>query len=120
MRYTIPLAVILCAVSAMTDVALGLTTPNLNESFMLRMAAITIIIAIYINLMRWKQSWKSLPFVLISLLLSAASFFLGNADPVILADVMAKMATTALTIKPDLIEIEITTEEEESQNKTRP
>ena len=130
MRYTIPFAIILYATSAIIDVYLGITTLNPYPSYSFRAASATAIIATAVSLLSKDKPLRSLPIILASLILSVIALILGRMSSAAIIDVATKAAAVILTIKPEIIKIELITENEkepqESQeaqtglNKTEP
>lgn len=120
MHYTVPFAVVLYVVSVIVDVVLGITTWHLYVSYMLRVAAVTGLIASYLKLVRRSGLLVTLAFILTSLALSSATMIFGNMDTLTLVNIGIKLAAIGLTVKPEIIEIEIITEDEEESQTQLP
>ena len=122
MRYTISFLVILYAVSAIIDVTLGIETVNHYISYTLWVGSATAITAICIYILSKGRPIMPLPFILGSLAQSIVAFILGRVDSANIPNIAIKALATVLTIKPQIIEIEVetTTEnEEESYDSSR-
>ena len=115
MRHIFSFALFLYVVSAVLDAYLGITTLNPYRSLFLRIAAVATIIAIFVLLIEKRQTLKIFPLFLASLILSLAAIATGGYNDLIIANTVIKVAAVLLTVKPDLIEIEILTEYEEEQ-----
>jgi len=115
MDYKISFALILYVVSIVLDIYLGITSLNLYRSYFLRIAAVATVIAIFILLVKKWRPLKIFPFLLTSLVFSLAAIAIGSYNDLIIADIVIKIAAIILTIKPELIEVEITSEDEEKK-----
>jgi fucose 4-O-acetylase-like acetyltransferase len=115
MVYKVSFALILYVVSAILDAYLGITALNPYRSLFLRIAAVATIIAIFVLLIKKCQTLKIFPLFLASLILSLATIATVGYNDLIIAGTGIKVAAVMLTVKPDLIEIEIVTEDEEKQ-----
>jgi uncharacterized membrane protein YjjP (DUF1212 family) len=113
MHYTVSFVFILYAISATVDAALGITTLDLNKSLAFRIAAVAMVLSIYINYVDKKQSIKTISPFAASLILSAVAMALGNLNIITIINIGVKIAATILTIKPSIMEVEIVTKNEE-------
>ena len=113
MAYKISFAVILYITSAALDIYLGITTINPYRAFFLRAAAVTTILALFIVFLKKCEALKILPLFIASLILSVAALTIEGYSNLVPANTIIKAAAVLLTVKPDLIEIEVITEEEE-------
>jgi len=113
MRYTIPFAPILYAISATIDAYQGITTLNPTISYTFRIASATAITATAIHIISKNKPLRSLPFILVSLALSIAPLLLGHIDSTTTLAITVKITATILTIRPETMKIEIVTEDEE-------
>jgi len=111
-RYTFSFAVFLYAATTIIDVILGIYTPDQFESYLFKFAAAATIIATYLYLINKKKPLRSLPFVLASLVLSIIAIMHGGTDWTIPVNIAIKIAATILTLKPEIIEVEIITEDQ--------
>jgi len=114
MYYKVSFAVFLYAVSALIDAILGINITSPIESYIFRAASAVAIIAIYLQLTGKNQPYRPLPFIIASLLLSVVVIMLGQKDVIVPISTVLKAAAIILTLKPEMIEVEIITEEEES------
>jgi hypothetical protein len=117
MAYKFSIVLILYAVSAVLDAYLGIITINPYRSLLFRVAAVATVTAVFVMLVRKGGTLKIFPLILASLALSLAAVFLGGYNDVAITAVCVKAAATVLTVKPDLVEIEIETEEEEKNSQ---
>jgi len=117
MHYTVSFAVILYALSAVIDAVQGITELKVYESYAFRIASAVAVIAIYVHVMSNGARLKTLPFVLASLIISTIVLAYGRLEPAALLNMAVKAAAIILTWKPDLIELEIITEDEEESQK---
>ena len=113
MRYTIALAVILYAISATIDAYQGITTLNPTISYAFRIASATTITATAIHIISKNKPQRALLFILASLALSIIALLLGHTTPTTLTNTAVKITATILTLKPEIMKIEIATENEE-------
>ncbi len=113
MVYKVSFVLVLYAVSAVLDAYLGITTLNPYRSYFFRIAAVATVAAIFVMLIKKGGTLKILPLILSSLALSLAAIATGGYNDLIVANTVIKVAAVMLTVKPDLIEIEILTEDEE-------
>lgn len=116
MTYTISFALILYVVSAILDTYIGLTSINPYRLYSSRIAAIVIIIAIFILITKKYQIMKLFPLFLTSLILSIIIIAIGAYSDLIIVNTCVKAVAVLLTVKPDLIEVEIVSEDEKEQN----
>jgi len=112
MRYTVSFAIFLYAVAAIIDVALGISTLNQVEAYLFRFASVATVIAAYLLISKRKRLGPLL-FILISLALSLVTLTLDRTDPPILISVALKIVAAVLTLKPEVIEVEIIIEDED-------
>ena len=110
-------ALILYAVSAVLDAYLGLTALNLYRSYFLRIAVVATVVAIFVMLIKKGGTLKIFPLILASLALSLAAVFLAGYYDMAVVAICVKAAATVLTVKPDLVEIEIETEDGEKDSQ---
>jgi len=118
MRYTFSFAVFLYAAAAIIDAIVGISTLNQLESYLFKFAAAAAILATYIYLTSKSKPLRSLPFILASLMLSIIPVMYGRRDMIIPVNAALKVAAIALTLKPEIIEVEIITEDEEESKST--
>jgi len=116
MRHTIPFAIILYATSAIIDAYLGITTLNPYPSYSFRAASATAIIATAVSLLNKDKPLRSLPFILASLILSIIALILGRMSSAAVTNVAIKAAAVILTTRPEIIKIELTTENEKESS----
>ena len=114
MHYKISFAVFLYAAAALIDAILGFSIASQIESYIFRAASAIAIIAIYMQLTGKNKPYRPLPFIIASLIISIAAITLGQTGPVVLINTALKVAAIVLTLKPEVIEVEIITEEEEA------
>ena len=119
MRYTIPFAVILYAISAVIDAYLGITTLDPNPSYSFRAASATAIIATAVSLLSKDKPLRSLPFILASLTLSIIALTLGRMSSAAIIDIATKAAAAILTTKPEIIKIELIAENEKEPQESQ-
>ena len=74
-------------------------------------------VAIFIMLIKKGGTLKIFPLILASVALSLAAIYLVGYNDMAIIAVIVKTAATVLIVKPDLIEIEIETEEEEKNSQ---
>lgn len=117
MAYKLSFALILYIVSAAIDIYLGITTLNPYRAYFLRIAAIATITALFIVFLRKAQTAKIFPLFVASLILSIAALTIEGYNNLVPVNAIIKAAAILLTVKPDLIEIEIITEDEEPQTQ---
>jgi hypothetical protein len=117
MVYKFSFALILYAVSAVLDAYLGLTALNLYRSYFLRIAVVATVVAIFVMLIKKGGTLKIFPLILASLALSLAAVFLAGYYDMAVVAICVKAAATVLTVKPDLVEIEIETEDGEKDSQ---
>jgi len=106
-------AVFIYAITAIIDATLGINTYNSLESYIFKFAAASTIIAISIYLTSKNQRFMPLLFISASLVLSIVVLTQGRTDLPIPINLALKIVAVILTLKPELIEIEIITEDEE-------
>ena len=116
MRYKVSFAVFIYAVTAVIDAALGIGTLNPTESYLFRFAAAASIMATFLYLISKDKPLRPLLFILASLALSIITLAEGRRDPAAVINVPLKISAAILTLKPEIIEVEIITEEEEGVN----
>ena len=116
MHYKFSFAIILYAVTAIIDAALGIGTTTLIESYTLRVAAAASMLAIYLYLTDKDKTTRPALCIAASAALSAISLTQGRADPAVITSIILKIAAVILTIKPEIVEVEIITEEPQSPN----
>jgi len=114
MRYKVSFAVFIYAVTAIIDAMLGIGTLNQIESYLFRFAAAAAIIATFLYLIGKDKPFRSLLFISASLILSIIEFIQGRRDAAIIMNTALKIIAIILTLKPEIIEVEIITEEEEN------
>ena len=114
MHYKFSFAIILYAVTAAIDAALGIGTTALIESYTLRVAAAASVLAIYLYLTGKDKTARPALCIAASAALSAISLTQGRADPAVITSIILKIAAVILTIKPEIVEVEIITEETQS------
>jgi hypothetical protein len=119
MVYTVSLALILYVASAILDAFLGITTLNPNRSLFLRIAAVATVITIFVFLTKKGWTLKVLPLPFASLILSFATIVTGGFSDLVVVNIGIKIVAIILTVKPDLVEIEMLTEDEEKQQPQR-
>jgi len=112
MRYAFSFAVFIYAVAAIIDVVLGINASNQFESYLFRFAAAAAIIATFLYLLRKDKPLRPLLFISASLALSIFTLTQGRTDPVVPINTALKIVATILTLKPEIIEVEIITEDE--------
>ena len=111
MRYTISFAVFLYVIAAVVDAVLGIGISRLDVSYIFRFSAALNILAAYLYFVyRNKRFWLLIP-VAVSLILSVIAVILGYIDAAIISCLILKVAAIVLTVKPDIIEVEVVTEE---------
>jgi len=118
MRYTVTFAVILYAISAMIDAFQGITTLNATISYTFRIASATAITATAIHILNRNRPLRALPFILTSLALSITALLLGHTTPTTLTNTAMKITATILTPKPEIMKIELMTEDMEESNRS--
>jgi len=116
MHYKFSFAIILYAVTVIIDAALGIGTTALIESYTLRVAAAASVLAIYLYLTSKDKTARPALCIAASATLSAISLTQGRADPAVITSIILKIAAVILTIKPEILEVEIITEEPQSSN----
>jgi len=119
MHCKVSFAVFLYATTAVIDAILGISALNQFESYLFKFAAAAAIIAIYISLTGKGKPIRALPFILASLFLSIIVITLGRTDLAIPINMTLKVTAIVFTLKPEIIEVEIITEEE-LQGQSRP
>jgi hypothetical protein len=117
LAYKVSFALVLYAISAALDAYLGLTTLNPYRSYFLRIAVVATVVAIFVMLIKKGGTLKIFPLILASLALSLAAVFLGGYNDIAVMAICVKAAATVLTVKPDLVEIEIETEDGEKDSQ---
>jgi len=113
MRYKVPFAVFIYAVTAIIDAALGISTLNQIESYLFRFAGTAAVMATSLYLFSKDKPLRPLLFILTSLILSIIALALGRTDPAVPINVALKVTAIILTLKPEMIEVEIISEDEE-------
>jgi len=117
MGQKVPFALVLYVASTVLDAYLGMTTLNPYRSFIFRIAAVVTVVAIFVVLIKNGGTLKVVPLILASLVLSLATVAYGGDIDVTVVDTCIKVAAAVLTVKPDLVEIEIETEAEEKDSR---
>ena len=112
MHYKVSFAVFLYAIAAIIDVAVGISILNQFESYLFKIAAAMAVMAVYVNLVSKGKPIRALPFILASLILSIIAITLGRTEPTVPINAALKIIAIVLTLKPEIIEVEIVTEEE--------
>lgn len=116
MRYTVSFAVFLYAASAIIDVVIGVYSINQFESYLFKIASVAMILATYIYLISKEKILRPIPFIGVSLLLSGVAIMHGRTEAAVTANIALKAAAVLFTLKPEIIMVEIISEEEgESQ-----
>jgi len=115
MHYIISLVVFIYAISAVIDTILGVTTVDFLGSYLFRAGAITAVLAIYVHITYRRKIVGPLLLILASTALSIAALTLGRADSMATVSLGIKIASAILSVKPEMIELEIITEDEEIQ-----
>jgi hypothetical protein len=116
-NYTFSFAFFLYVASAVVDAVQGFTTFNVQLSYFLRAASVAAVIALYFQLVSGDKPLRALPFILASTALSLASLMFWGLNSIILLNFVLKACASLLTLKPELIEVEIVTEPEETQSE---
>ena len=114
MRYKVSFAVFIYAVTAIIDATLGISTLNQIESYLFRFAAAAAIMATFLYLIGKDKPFRPLLFISASLILSIIAFIQGRIDAAIIINTALKIIAIILTLKPEIIEVEIITEDEEN------
>jgi len=114
MRYKVSFAVFIYAVTAIIDATLGLSIINPVGSYLFRFAAAAAIMATFLYLIGKDKPLKPLLFILTSLALSIIALAFGRTDPAVPINIALKITAIILTLKPEIIEVEIITEDEEN------
>ena len=117
MRYTFSFVVFLYAASMLIDAFLGINIISQIESYIFRAASAILLIAIYVHLTGQNKPYRPLPFIIASLALSIAAITRGQTGSAVIISMAIKVAAVILTLKPEIIEVEIITEEEEEINR---
>jgi len=107
--------VFLYAIAAIIDAILGLSILNQFESTLFRISSAAAVIAIYLYLTGRDKKMRPLPLISISLVLSIIAFAYGQRDWKVPVNVALKIAAVILTLKPEIIEVEIISENEEDE-----
>jgi len=113
MRYKVSFAVFLYAVASIIDVVLGINTLNQFESYLFRFAAAAAVMATFLYLIGKDKPLRPLFFILASLILSVITLTQGRRDSPVPMNIALKIMAAILTLKPEIIEVEIITEDEE-------
>ena len=114
MRYKVSFAVFIYAVTAIIDAALGIITLNQFESYIFRFAAAAGIMATFLYLIGKDKPFRPLLFISASLILSIIAFIRDRIDVAIIMNTALKIIAIILTLRPEIIEVEIITEDEEN------
>ena len=114
MRYKVSFAVFIYAITTIIDAALGISNLNLIESYLFRFAATATIIATFLYLINKDKPLRPLIFISASLTLSIIALTQGRTEITVIINAALKILATILTLKPEIIEIEIITEDEEN------
>ena len=113
MRYIISFAVFLYVMVAVIDAVLGIGISRLDVSHIFGFSAALNILATYLYFAyRNKRFWLLIP-VAVSLILSVIAVILGYIDAAVTTSLILKVAAIVLTVKPDIIEVEVVTEEKD-------
>ncbi|MCD6538895.1 hypothetical protein J7L18_09885 [Candidatus Bathyarchaeota archaeon] len=113
MRYTISFAVFLYVIVAVIDAALGIGISRLDVSYIFRSSAALNILATYLYFVYRNKRFMLLIPVAVSLILSVTAVILGYIDAAVTSSLILKVAAIVLTVKPDIIEVEVVTEEKD-------
>jgi hypothetical protein len=115
MRYTVSLVVFVYIITAIVDFILGINTPDVLKSYLFRFASAASIMAICMHLASKSKPLRPLIFLLASLVLSAGALTLGQIDLAVSVNTALKIGAVFLTLKPEIMQVEIVTEDEEKQ-----
>jgi len=115
MHYTISLVVLFYAISAVIDAMLGMTTVDSLRSYIFRAASVAAVLAIYVHVAYRRKIVGYLSFILISLVLSIVTLAFESLNSVTTLSLGIKIASVVLSLKPEMIELEIITEDEEKE-----
>jgi len=110
MRLTFSIAAPLYVVIAVIDLYLGLTTSFIYPSVFFRVGWVASLIALYVHLASGRHPLKPLPLVLASL--ASTLMVVQSLTPLATFNLALKCAALLLTVKPDIILIEISEERE--------
>jgi len=113
MRYTISFAVFLYAIVAVIDAVLGIGISRLDVSYIFRFSSALNILATYLYFVDKGKRFRLLIPVAVSLILSVIAVILGYIDAAATSSLILKVAAIVLTVKPDIIEVEVVTEEKD-------
>jgi len=114
MNYKFSFAIVIYAMAALIDAVLGTNIQSQPESYILRAASAITVIAAYLQVTSKNKPLRPLIFILASLALSIILIAQGRIDFATTINLAIKVTGVILTIKPEIIEIEVITEEEES------
>ena len=114
MNYKFSFAIVIYAIAALIDAVLGINIQSQPESYILRAASAITVIAAYLQVTSKNKPLRPLIFILASLALSVILIAQGRIDFATTINLAIKVTGVILTIKPEIIEIEVITEEEES------
>ena len=113
MRYTISFAVFLYVIAAVIDAVLGIGISRLDVSYIFRFSSASNILATYLYFVSRNKRFRMLIPVAVSLILSVIAVILGYIDAAVTSGLILKVTAIVLTVKPDIIEIEVVTEEKD-------
>jgi len=120
MHYKISFVILIYAAVATIDAMLGIVnTPNILESYLYRLAAATAIAAILLYLNNKEKTLRPLIFISASLVFSIIILTQGQPDVAKIINTALKIAAAVLTLKPQLIEIEIIAEDQKESPEIR-
>ena len=111
MRRTVSVAVFFYVASAIIDLVLGISVTDVLESYLFRAASAAVIVGAYLHLKTKRRSLKPLSFMLLSLVLSLIAVTFKGLDPTLCLNLAFKIIAAILTMKPELIEVEIIAED---------
>jgi len=113
MRYTISFAVFLYVIAAVIDAVLGIGISRLDISYIFRFSAALNVLVTYLYFVDRSRRFRLLILVAVSLILSVIAVILGYIDAAVTSSMILKAAAIVLTVKPDIIEVEVVTEEKD-------
>jgi hypothetical protein len=117
MQIKYSLAVFIYAITTIIDAALGITTYDPVESYLYKIAAAATIIAMFLYLINKNKRFILLPLISASFVLSIVVLTQDQTDLLTITNVVLKLVAITLTLKPELIEIELITDEEDEDDE---